>query len=232
MATKIYSSANVMTVDGQEIYITPLKIKYLREFLDSFEHVKSAKDDEEAVSKIVECVRIAMKQYYPTMSTIEDIEDNFDLPTIYRILDISAGIRINQGDSDEPESTVANQAREGGSSWDNLDLARLESEAFLIGIWKDFEELETSLSMPELTAILEAKRENDYNDKKFMAAIQGIDLDKQTGKQNEWEEMKARVFSGGKAKDANDITALQGANAQKAGFGIGMGLGYEDLTKK
>lgn len=232
MATKIYSSANVMTVDGQEIYITPLKIKYLREFLDSFEHVKSAEDDEEAVSKIVECVRIAMKQYYPTMSTIEDIEDNFDLPTIYRILDISAGIRINQGGSEEPESPVADQAREGGSSWDNLDLARLESEAFLIGIWKDFEDLETSLSMPELAAILEAKRENDYNDKKFMAAIQGIDLDKQTGKRDEWEEMKARVFSGGKAKDANDITALQGVNAQKAGFGINMGLSYEDLTKK
>lgn len=232
MATKIYNSANVKTVDGQEIYITPLKIKYLREFLDSFEHVKSANGDEEAVSKIVECVRIAMKQYCPTMSTIDDIEDNFDLPTIYRILDISAGIRINQGDGEEPESPVADRAREGGSSWDNLDLAGLESEAFLIGIWKDFEDLETSLSMPELTAILEAKRENDYSDKKFMAAIQGIDLDKQTGKQNEWEEMKARVFSGGKAKDANDITALQGVNAQKAGFGINMGLTYEDLTTK
>jgi hypothetical protein len=44
--------------------------------------------------------------------------------------------------------------------------------------------------------------------------------------------MKARVFSGGKAKDGNDVLALQGVNAQKAGFGIGMGLGYEDLTKK
>lgn len=232
MATKIYNSANIKTVDGQEIYITPLKIKYLREFLDSFEYVKSAKTDDEAISKIVECVRIAMKQYYPIINSVEDVEDSFDLPTIYKVLDISAGIRINQGDKEEAEESVVEQAKEGGASWDNLDLARLESEAFLIGIWKDFEDLETSLSMPELTAILEAKRENDYTDKKFMAAIQGIDLDKQTGKRDEWEEMKARVFSGGKAKDANDITALQGVNAQKAGFGIGMGLGYEDLTKK
>jgi hypothetical protein len=44
--------------------------------------------------------------------------------------------------------------------------------------------------------------------------------------------MKAKVFSGGKASNANDVLALQGVNAQKAGFGIGMGLGYEDLTKK
>jgi hypothetical protein len=41
--------------------------------------------------------------------------------------------------------------------------------------------------------------------------------------------MKARVFSGGKAKDGNDILALQGPAAQKAGFGIGLGLDYDDL---
>jgi hypothetical protein len=42
--------------------------------------------------------------------------------------------------------------------------------------------------------------------------------------------MKARVFSGGATTDSNDILALQGHNAQKAGFGIGMGLDYENLT--
>lgn len=230
MATKIYDSANVKTVSGEEIYITPLKIKYLREFLEEFENVKTAASDGDAISKIVECIRIAMKQYYPIIHTVDDVEDSFDLPTIYKILDISAGIKINQ--KEETETPVASQAKEGGATWDTLDLASLESEVFLLGIWKDFEDLETSLSMPELTSILEAKRENDYKDKRFMAAIQGIDLDKQTGKQDEWEQMKARVFSGGKAKDANDITALQGVNAQKAGFGIGMGLGYTDLTKK
>jgi hypothetical protein len=44
--------------------------------------------------------------------------------------------------------------------------------------------------------------------------------------------MKARVFSKGKTKDSNDILALQGPTAQKAGFGIGYGLDYEDLTQK
>jgi hypothetical protein len=44
--------------------------------------------------------------------------------------------------------------------------------------------------------------------------------------------MKARVFSKGKAENSKDVLALQGINAQKAGFGIGMGLDYEDLTKK
>jgi hypothetical protein len=51
-----------------------------------------------------------------------------------------------------------------------------------------------------------------------LAAIQGVDLDAQSGSskgQKEWEDMKARVFSQGKAKDGNDILALQGQNASK-----------------
>lgn len=86
--------------------------------------------------------------------------------------------------------------------------------------------------MPELTAILVAKREKDYEEKKFFAAIQGVDLDKNStnsGGQKEWEDMKARVFSGGQSQNADDITSLQGPSASKAGFGIGMGLEYSDL---
>ena len=66
-----------------------------------------------------------------------------------------------------------------------------------------------------------------------MAAIQGVDLDGgssggQKG-QKEWEDIKSRVFSGGTAKDSNDILSLQGQNAAKAGFGIGAGLEYTNL---
>jgi hypothetical protein len=90
------------------------------------------------------------------------------------------------------------------------------------------------LSIPEILATLSIKRELEYDSKKFLAAMQGVDLDKQVGKDksNAWEEMKARVFSKGKTDNPNDITSLQGVNAQKAGFGIGMGLDYEDLTQK
>lgn len=226
MATKIYDSDTITTIDGVEIYITPLKIKYLRMFLEEFETVKLSKDDDGAIERLLYCTRIAMQQYFPKIKTIEDVGDSFDLQTVYKIINIAAGIKINQ---DKTEETVKQQATDSGSSWETLDLAKLESEVFLLGIWKDYEDLEESLSMPELTATLVAKRELDYSDKKFQASIQGIDLDKNTGKSNAWEEMKARVFSGGKATDPKDILSMQGVNAQKAGFGIGMGLSYEKI---
>ena len=191
-----------------------------------FENLKNASGDQEAITVLTECCLIAMRQYHPDIATIDELEDVLDMQTLYQILKIAAGIDIKPKKEPE-EGDVKKQAEKSGSTWDELDLAKLESEVFLLGIWKDYEELETSLSMPELVATLESKRELDYQEKKFLAAIQGVDLDKQTGKKDAWEEMKARVFSGGQASDPNDILAYQGANAAKAGFGIGNGLGYE-----
>jgi hypothetical protein len=231
MATTIYDSQTVELFDGTELEIIPLKIKYLREFMKVFESIKLTKNDDQAIEVLVSCVRVCMKQFYPKISgSVADVEDNVDLPTIYKILDTSAGIKINKK-SEEP---VKEQAEKSGETWDSLDLAKLESEVFLLGIWKDYQELETSLSMPELMSTLSVSRELDYSEKKFLAAIQGVDLDKNSGSekgQKEWEDMKARVFSKGQASDSNDVLSLQGVNAQKAGFGIGMGLDYENLIK-
>ena len=229
MATEIYKIEKIQLVDGTEIELIPLKIKYLREFMSVFNAIRVTKNDQEAILVLSECARICMKQYYPEISkTIGMLEDNLDLPTVYKVLNVAAGIKIDKK-SEEP---VKDQATESGSTWDSLDLAKLESEAFLLGIWKDYQELEESLSMPELMATLSSKRELDYEEKKFLAAIQGVDLDSQSGSsrgQKEWEDMKARVFSKGKTSDSNDILALQGPSAQKAGFGIGMGIDYEDM---
>lgn len=228
MPTTIYETGTVTLMDGTEIYMTPLKIVYLRQFMEMFQLVKMARGDQEAIPRLVDCALVAMKQYHSAIKTAEDLEDNVDLPTVYKILKVAAGIDI---DSKKTDETVKDQAVSSGISWDELDLAKLESEVFLLGIWKDYEELERSLSMAELTATLEAKRESEYELKKFQAAIAGIDLDEQSEgpKEDPWEAMKARVFSNGQATSSNDVLALQGINAQKAGFGIGMGLEYEDL---
>jgi hypothetical protein len=231
MATTIYNTQIIQLFDGTELEIVPLKIKYLREFMIAFDDIKSTKDDDAAMEVLVECTRICMKQYYPEISgSVEQVEDNVDMPTVYQILDVAAGIKINRT-SEEP---VKDQAEKSGETWETLDLAKLESEVFLLGIWKDYQELEKSMSMPELLATLEVSRELDYTEKKFLAAIQGVDLEAQSQPekgQQEWENLKARVFSKGQTSDANDVLSLQGPKAKSLGFGIGNGLDYEDLTK-
>lgn len=226
MATTVYNTKNIVLQDGVEIELSPLKIKYLRQLMDNFDEVRNAQGDLEAIVALSKCARICMKQFRPEITqTQEMLEEYVNLQDIYDILDITAGIKIN----DKSGEPVKKQAVDSGSSWEELDLAKLESEVFLLGIWKDYEELETSLSMPELMITLSISRELNYDEKKFLAAMQGVDLDKNSEKANAWEEMKARVFSGGQASNSKDIVALQGYNATKAGFGIGMGLDYEKV---
>lgn len=82
--------------------------------------------------------------------------------------------------------------------------------------------------MPELLATVEAKQAEDYESKKFTAALKGVDLDKQNSAgMQKFKELQAKAASNGQAKSANDIVGLQGAAAEQAGFGIGFGLDYE-----
>lgn len=222
MATEIYKTKTVKTIDGTKIYLTPLKIKYLRQFMTAFQDLGNARNDLEAISVLTNCAAICMQQYYPSIETQEELEDMFDMNAVYDILEIAADIKIRE----DKEESVKEQAEEGGQTWADLDLVKLESEVFLLGIWKDFEDLETSLSMPELIEILNRKRDLDYEEKRFLAGIQGVDLEKESGAQDLWEQKKAKFFSGGMTADSNDVVALQGPNAAKAGFGIGMGLDY------
>ena len=228
MATRVFNTSDIVLLNNQTISCSPLKIKYMREFMDVFILIENAKNDEESIDILLECCRICMKQYSPDLFL--NLDDHIDLKTLYKVIEIAAGIKFNSNSEEE----IKEQSKEKEEGWFDLDLAKLEAEVFTLGIWKNYEELEISLSIPELMQTLSSKRDLDYEEKKFLAAIQGVDLENnsENGKgQKEWEDMKARVFSGGQTGDSNDVLSLQGANAAKAGFGIGMGLDYEDLTK-
>ena len=192
--------------------------------MNKFDDIKKAKSDADAIGKITECLLVIMPQFCPDIDTVEKLEDILDISTMYEILNFAAGIKKEE----------AAPVQETENTWDNFDLAKLEAEIFLTGIWKNYDELESSISLPELMATLESKRDLDYNEKKFLAAMQGVDLDEQVGapKQDNvdpWEAMKARVeakVSGIGNGDPNDILSFQGQKAHQAGFGIGMGLEY------
>jgi hypothetical protein len=235
MATKVFKTSQIVLLNNQVLECSPLKIKYMREFMDIFIGMESSKNDDESIEILLECSRVCMKQYNPGLFL--DLEEHVDLNTLYDIVEIAAGIKIKPQTTKEEEAPIKeiSKGKEKDQGWLDLDLAKLEAEVFTLGIWKNYEELEASLSIPELMQTLSSKRDLDYEEKKFLAAIQGVDLDKnsESGRgQKEWEDMKARVFSGGQTSDGNDVLSLQGPNAARAGFGIGMGLDYEDLTKK
>jgi hypothetical protein len=65
---------------------------------------------------------------------------------------------------------------------------------FLLGHWKNFEELEDTLSLDELTATLDAIRRKEEREQKFHAAIQGIDLGSGSSTKEETEKQFAEIW--------------------------------------
>lgn len=100
----------------------------------------------------------------------------------------------------------------------------------MAGKWKNFEELEESLSVDELMLILKTINKRDYEQRQFEAAIQGIDIEKSgrsnipmeggevdlnalvERKQNELaqQQLIERAEGGFVADDAAEIMALPG----------------------
>ena len=65
------------------------------------------------------------------------------------------------------------------------------------------------MSLDELTALLESQRKQINEDRKFLAAIQGVDLDED--------------------EPVTDIVQNKGMVAKDQGFGIGEGLAFMQL---
>jgi hypothetical protein len=100
----------------------------------------------------------------------------------------------------------------------------LEAEVFLLGHWKDYDELENSLSMSELIATLGAMHEKENRQNKFLAAIQGIDLSEQSKTSDDTgatslQDIEARVHARLTGNKTESMAIQQGFDGSD-------GLGY------
>ena len=85
--------------------------------------------------------------------------------------------------------------------------------------------MEDNLSMPELIQTFTSMQKSESEKRKFLAAIQGVDLDGGEEETSSFEDVRRRAL--GITADATDVVSLQGQFASEAGFGIGAGLGYK-----
>lgn len=97
MATTVHETDVVKLIDGTEIKIRPLKISLLRKFMTTFEKIQTVADDnDKSMTLLLECVQVAMEQYRPDLATdMAKLEDNIDLPTVYRIVEAASGVKLS-----------------------------------------------------------------------------------------------------------------------------------------
>lgn len=97
MATTVYETVEI-EVGDQTVALKPLKIKYLRDFMTEFQKISDediASDNIKSMDLLLDCAVIAMKQYNPEFASKEALEDLVDLPTVYQIIEVASGIKLN-----------------------------------------------------------------------------------------------------------------------------------------
>ena len=79
--------------------------------------------------------------------------------------------------------------------------------------------------MPELIQTFKAMQKTEDDKRRFLASIQGIDLNENKEEESTtFEDIQRRAL--GIEASSDDVVSLQGQFANQAGFGIGAGLGY------
>jgi len=80
--------------------------------------------------------------------------------------------------------------------------------------------------MPEIIQTFKSMQKTESEKRKFLASIQGVDLDESSNNEegSSFEDVRRRAL--GITTSADDVVSLQGGLAAEAGFGINAGLGY------
>lgn len=98
MATVVNEEGSITLIDGTVISVRPLKISLLREFNKQFAKIAEVADDnDKSTDVLMKCVQISLRQYAPEMADdLKAIEDNIDLPTVYKIIEAASGVRLGE----------------------------------------------------------------------------------------------------------------------------------------
>lgn len=98
MASSVYEVVEVELLDGTKVSMKPLKISLLRDFMKEFQKIsdeKIAEDNIKSMDLLLDCAAIAMKQYKPEIADKAKLEEIIDLPTVYKVIEVAAGIKLN-----------------------------------------------------------------------------------------------------------------------------------------
>lgn len=115
MATRVYDEVDITLQDGKEVTLRPLPIGPLRRFMEAWNKFVEVKDEDEGMDVFINCAGIALEKHFKgefdslkaseterkkgaflSVEYKEYLEETLDLDTIYKILDVCGGLKLNQ----------------------------------------------------------------------------------------------------------------------------------------
>lgn len=133
MATKVYKEESITLQDGKEVTLRPLPIGRLRRFMKAWEGIQGVKSDEEGFAVFLNCAGISIEHEFKgkfdslkapanedgeflSEEYKEYLEEVLDLDTIYEILDVAGGLKLNDPKLLEAAIQAAARAEQDGQN--------------------------------------------------------------------------------------------------------------------
>jgi len=137
MASTVYNEESIALQDGKEVTLRPLPIGRLRRFMKAFEPFAEVKSDEDGFKVFVNCAGIAIEhefkgQFDSLKAPVSEqekgeflseeykeyLEEVLDLDTIYKIIEICGGMKLNDPKLMEAavEAAMAQDAAQDGTN--------------------------------------------------------------------------------------------------------------------
>lgn len=126
MATQAFTATEISLQDDTDVTIRPLPIGRLRRFMDAWKEIANVGEDDDGFSVFINCSGIALEHEFKgkfdaLKATVEQqkegeflseeykeyLEGVLDLETIYVILDVAGGIKLNDPKVVEAASQLA-----------------------------------------------------------------------------------------------------------------------------
>lgn len=108
MAKTVYDSEDITLQDGREVTLVPLAIGRLRRFMKAWGEFANIESEDDAFDIYINCCGVALeKSVEELFNTTKDaekvitdeyreyLEDVLDMDTIYKILDVCGGLKLN-----------------------------------------------------------------------------------------------------------------------------------------
>lgn len=99
MAITVNETTAITLLDGTVLNARPLKLSLLREYSKAFAKLSEVADDEDkSIDILLECVKIALKQYGPELLENKvDLEEILDIKIVYQIIEEASGAKLGEG---------------------------------------------------------------------------------------------------------------------------------------
>lgn len=138
MASKVYSQVDIVLQDDTEVGLRPLPIGRLRRFMEAWNKIEDIGEGDDGFDVFINCSGIALEENYKgkfdalkaspdekekgeflSPSYKEYLEDTLELDSIYKILDVCGGIKLNDPKLLEAAAAAVREAAESSGATSN-----------------------------------------------------------------------------------------------------------------